>query len=239
MGSTLVLLRHGQSDWNQRDLFTGWVDVDLTDRGEEEARRAGFDLAGAGIYPGVVHTSLQIRSVRTCELALREMKRSWVPVRRSWRLNERHYGDLQGKNKTETATIFGEDQVALWRRSYDIAPPELPTTDSRWGYDDRYRFLPPELLPGSECLRDVVERVRPYWYDNIVPDLLTGRTVLIAGHGNSLRALVKHLEGISDTEIPALEIPTGRPLVYELDEAMRPLGDPDLGNLRGRYLGNS
>lgn len=215
---TLVLLRHGESDWNARNLFTGWVDVDLTPTGEAEARRAGELLAGEGLLPDVVHTSVLVRAIRTAELALRACDRSWIPVARSWRLNERHYGALQGKDKRQTREQFGEEQFMIWRRSYATPPPPLPD-DDQWSQvgDPRYASLPPELLPRTECLKDVLERTLPYWYDAIVPDLRLGRTVLVAAHGNSLRALVKHLDRVSDEEIVGLNIPTGIPLRYDLD----------------------
>jgi 2,3-bisphosphoglycerate-dependent phosphoglycerate mutase len=235
---TLVLLRHGQSAWNLKNLFTGWIDVDLTDLGREEARRGGEDLAHAGLLPDIVHTSLQIRAIHTAELALEACNRTWVPVRRSWRLNERHYGDLQGKDKKETAAQFGAEQLKLWRRSYDVPPPALdPMTDKeRWGYDDRYAALPRDVLPASECLKDVLERMLPWWYDAIVPDLRAGRTVLVAAHGNSLRALVKHLDGMTPAEVVDLNLPTGEPLVYELDDELRPIHEAGDGGVRGRYL---
>jgi 2,3-bisphosphoglycerate-dependent phosphoglycerate mutase len=235
---TLVLLRHGQSAWNLKNLFTGWIDVDLTDLGCEEARRGGEDLARASLLPDIVHTSLQIRAIRTAELALDACKRTWIPVRRSWRLNERHYGDLQGKDKKETAAQFGADQLKLWRRSYDVRPPALdPMSDKeRWGYDDRYASLPRDLLPESECLKDVLERMLPWWYDAIVPDLRAGRTVLVAAHGNSLRALVKHLDGMTPDQVVDLNLPTGEPLVYELDEEMQPTRGAGPGGVKGRYL---
>jgi len=236
--NTLVLLRHGQSEWNLKNLFTGWVDVDLTDQGREEARRGGTDLARAGIAPDVLHTSLQTRAIRTAELALAECGRSWLPVRRSWRLNERHYGDLQGKDKKETAAQFGADQLKLWRRSYDVPPPPLePTADrERWGYDDRYATLPDDVLPRAECLQDVLVRMLPWWYDAIVPDLRSGATVLVAAHGNSLRALVKHLDGMTAEEVVELNLPTGEPLVYELDDDLQPTGTKGPGGVKGRYL---
>lgn len=238
MTATLVLLRHGQSVWNLENLFTGWVDVDLTDLGIEEARRGGRDMLAASVLPEVAHTSLQIRAIRTCELALEELGREWIPVRRSWRLNERHYGALQGKDKKETAEQFSAEQVKTWRRSYDTPPPPLATDDPAWGYDDRYRDLTPDLLPASECLKDVVTRMLPYWHDAIVPDLRSGLVTLVAAHGNSLRALVKHLDDISDDEIPELNIPTGIPLVYTLDGDLRPVGDRNADGLRGEYLGD-
>jgi 2,3-bisphosphoglycerate-dependent phosphoglycerate mutase len=230
---TLVLLRHGQSTWNAENLFTGWHDVDLTELGEHEAR-AGGRLLGEGAFDvDVVHTSLQKRAIRTANLALEELDRLWVPQRRHWRLNERHYGDLQGRNKAETAAKYGADKVLVWRRSYDVPPPPLAEDDERHPrHDPRYAMLPPDLLPAGECLKDVVERMLPYWYDAIVPDLVEGRVVLVAAHGNSLRALVKHLDGISDADIVDLNVPTGIPLVYELDERLGPvssgyLGDPE------------
>jgi 2,3-bisphosphoglycerate-dependent phosphoglycerate mutase len=222
----LVLVRHGESEWNRRNLFTGWFDADLTDAGREQAVRAGRDLAEAGIAPEVVHTSRQVRAIRTANLALDELDRLWIPVRRSWRLNERHYGGLQGKDKAETAAEYGAAQVKLWRRAYDIPPPALDHDDERHPrFDPRYRDLPPDLLPDSECLKDVVERMLPWWYDGIVPDLRNGATVLVAAHGNSLRALIKHLDRISDDEIVELNLPTGVPFRYELDDDFSPLKD--------------
>ncbi|MEW9554466.1 phosphoglyceromutase [Nonomuraea sp. NPDC050783] len=222
--ATLVLLRHGESDWNAKGLFTGWVDVSLSAKGEEEARRGGKLLVEAGLRPDVVHTSLLSRAIQTAQLALAEADLMWLPVKRSWRLNERHYGALQGKNKAQTREAFGDEQFMLWRRSYDVPPPPIADDDefSQAG-DARYALLPPELMPRTECLKDVVERMLPYWYDQIVPDLAAGRTVLVAAHGNSLRALVKHLDGISDEDIAGLNIPTGIPLLYELDADFRPL----------------
>jgi 2,3-bisphosphoglycerate-dependent phosphoglycerate mutase len=230
--ATLVLLRHGQSDWNEKNLFTGWHDVDLTSKGEAEARRGGELMRTAGVLPDVVHTSLQTRAIRTANLALEELGRPWIPVRRHWRLNERHYGDLQGKNKAETTAQYSADQVKVWRRSYDVPPPPLALDDPRHPrFDDRYATLPPDLLPATECLQDVVARMLPYWYDHICTDLLEGRLVLVAAHGNSLRGLVKHLEGIADDAIAELNIPTGIPLLYELDEHLVPVTsaylDPD------------
>ncbi|HEX4979907.1 MAG TPA: 2,3-diphosphoglycerate-dependent phosphoglycerate mutase [Acidimicrobiales bacterium] len=238
---TLVLLRHGESLWNRQDLFTGWYDVDLTDRGEGEARAAGQLMATAGIRPDVVHTSLQKRAIRTVQLALSEMNLDWIPVKRSWRLNERHYGDLQGRNKTETKEKYGEEQFMVWRRSYDTPPPALADDDERHPrFDVRYADLPPDVLPATECLQDVVRRFVPYWVDGIVPDLRLGRTVLVGAHGNSLRALVKHLDAIGDDAIPGLNIPTGTPLVYSLDDTLTPQGDRIgwAGGIRGRYLGD-
>jgi 2,3-bisphosphoglycerate-dependent phosphoglycerate mutase len=215
--ATLILLRHGQSTWNLEGKFTGWVDVGLTPKGEAEAVHGGELLAEHGVLPDVVHTSVQIRAIHTAELALRACDRSWIPVRRSWRLNERHYGDLQGKDKKQTAEEFGEEKLLEWRRSYDVPPPELEWDASD---DPRYRDLPPELIPKSECLADVVDRMLPYWYDDIIPDLVAGRVTLVAAHGNSLRGLVKHLDGMSKEEIVSYNIGTGQPLVYELDERM-------------------
>jgi 2,3-bisphosphoglycerate-dependent phosphoglycerate mutase len=220
----LILLRHGQSDWNQKNLFTGWVDVGLTAQGEEEARRGGELVVERGLLPDVVHTSVQRRAIRTAEIALDAADRMWLPTRRSWRLNERHYGALQGKDKKQTLEQYGEEQFMLWRRSYDVPPPPLDDDDefSQIG-DPRYAALPVEARPRTECLADVVVRMLPYWYDAIVPDLRTGATVLVAAHGNSLRALVKHLDGISDADIAGLNIPTGIPLLYQLDADFRPV----------------
>jgi 2,3-bisphosphoglycerate-dependent phosphoglycerate mutase len=215
----LILLRHGESDWNKKNLFTGWVDVDLTAAGEAEARRGGELLVEADLAPEVVHTSLLRRAIRTANITLDVADRHWLPVRRSWRLNERHYGALQGKDKAAVRDEFGDEQFMLWRRSYDQPPPPLADDDefSQTG-DVRYADLL-ESVPRTECLKDVVERLLPYWYDAIVPDLRLGRTVLVAAHGNSLRAMVKHLDGLSDEAVVALNIPTGIPLVYDLDAA--------------------
>jgi 2,3-bisphosphoglycerate-dependent phosphoglycerate mutase len=230
---TLILLRHGQSVWNELNLFTGWYDADLTDQGRAEGAAAGTALVEAGVAPDVVHTSLQVRAIRTAEVALDEMGRSWLPVRRSWRLNERSYGALQGKDKAQTTAEFGADQVKVWRRSYDVAPPALALDDERHPrFDPRYAGLAPDVLPATECLKDVVARMLPYWYDALVPDLASGRTVLVAAHGNSLRALIKHLDQMSGNEVATLEIPTGVPIVYELDKALQPL-QPG-----GRWLGD-
>ena len=230
---TLILLRHGQSTWNEKNLFTGWVDVDLTELGEIEARRGGQALLEAGVLPTVCHTSVLVRAIRTAVLTLEVCERSWIPVRRHWRLNERHYGGLQGLNKAQTAERYGDEQVMAWRRSYDVPPPPIET-GSRWDQSDdpRYASITPEIVPASECLADVVDRMLPYWFDGLVPDLRAREVVLVAAHGNSLRALVKHLEGISDTDIPALNIPTGVPRVYELDDDLAVqsadyLGDPE------------
>jgi 2,3-bisphosphoglycerate-dependent phosphoglycerate mutase len=227
----LVLLRHGESTWNAENLFTGWVDVDLSDKGEKEALRGGELLAEHRLLPDVVHTSVLRRAIRTAQISLDVCDRLWIPVRRSWRLNERHYGALQGKNKKQTLDEYGEEQFMLWRRSYDTPPPPLPDeAEYSQVHDPRYAVIPPELRPRTECLADVVVRMLPYWYDAIVPDLRVGRTVLVAAHGNSLRALVKHLDGISDDAIAGLNIPTGVPLLYELDEAMCPV------TVGGEYL---
>ncbi|MEU4404216.1 phosphoglyceromutase [Streptosporangium sp. NPDC023963] len=222
--STLVLLRHGESEWNAKGLFTGWVDAGLSAKGEEEARRGGRLLLDAGVRPDVVHTSLLTRAIQTANLALGAADLLWLPVSRSWRLNERHYGALQGKDKAQTRAEFGDEQFMLWRRSYDVPPPPIADDDefSQAG-DARYALLPGELMPRTECLKDVVERMLPYWYDQIVPDLAQGRNVLVVAHGNSLRALVKHLDGIGDDEIAGLNIPTGIPLRYELDDAFHPV----------------
>jgi 2,3-bisphosphoglycerate-dependent phosphoglycerate mutase len=229
---TLVLLRHGESTWNLENLFTGWTDVPLSERGASEAREAGRLMKSAGLRPSVVHESLLLRAIQTTQLALFEMDMSWAPIRRTWRLNERHYGALQGLNKQQTAEKYGEDKVKLWRRSYDVRPPELEPSDARHpSHDPRYAALPPELLPSAECLADVVARMLPYWYDAIVPDLLLHPCVLVSAHGNSLRALVKHLDGLSEQQVVDLNIPTGVPRVYDLDGDFRPkswkyLGDP-------------
>ena len=221
MTFTLVLLRHGESEWNALNLSTGWVDVPLSDRGREEAVNGGRLLKESGLLPDLVHTSLLRRAINTAAIALDVADRHWIPVRRDWRLNERHYGALQGKNKSETLQKFGEEQFQLWRRSYDVPPPELDD-DSEFSQagDPRYADI---SVPRTECLKDVVDRLIPYWDSSIVPDLRSGRTVLVAAHGNSLRALVKHLDGISDADIAGLNIPTAQPLVYRLDESMKPL----------------
>ena len=228
---TLVLLRHGESEWNSKGLFTGWVDVGLSATGADEAAHAGNLLSDARLRPDVLHTSVLTRAIQTAHIALEAAGLLWLPVHRSWRLNERHYGALQGKDKAQTREEFGDEQFMLWRRSYDVPPPPIADDDplSQAG-DRRYALLPPELLPRTECLKDVLARMLPYWYDSIVPDLAVGRTVLVTAHGNSLRALVKHLDGISDEEIAGLNIPTGIPLVYELGGDFRPL------ERGGRYL---
>lgn len=223
MTAKLILLRHGESEWNAKNLFTGWVDVDLNEKGVGEATKGGALLKSEGLLPDVVHTSLLRRAIHTAYLALDGCDRHWVPVKRSWRLNERHYGKLQGLNKAEIRDEFGDDLFMQWRRSYDVPPPNIDP-DSEWSqYNDaRYANLPTEIRPLAECLKDVVARMLPYWYDQIVPDLAAGKTVLVAAHGNSLRALVKHLDQISDDKITGLNIPTGIPLLYELDEDMKP-----------------
>lgn len=227
----LVLLRHGQSQWNATNLFTGWVDVDLSAQGEAEALAAGDLLLNQGVQPDLVHTSVLRRAIRTAELALDRCDRPWIPVRRSWRLNERHYGALQGKNKAQVRAAYGDEQFLLWRRSYDVAPPELDAESSiEQESDPRYSALAPELVPRAECLKDVVDRLLPYWFDVLVPELRAGLTVLVVAHGNSLRALVKHLDRISDEEIAGVNIPTGIPLEYELAENMLPV------KRGGRYL---
>lgn len=227
---TLVLLRHGESTWNAKNLFTGWVDVGLSDQGVAEARRGGELIREQGVLPDVVHTSVLRRAISTANVALDVADRHWIPVRRDWRLNERHYGALQGKNKKQTMATFGEEQFMLWRRSYDTPPPEIePGSEYSQDGDPRYADLGGDM-PRTECLKDVVARLLPYWESSIVPDLRAGRTVLIAAHGNSLRALVKHLDGISDTDIAGLNIPTGIPLRYDLDDTMSPT------NPGGTYL---
>ncbi|WP_313404225.1 phosphoglyceromutase [Aeromicrobium sp.] len=229
--STLILLRHGHSDWNAKNLFTGWVDVDLNEQGVREAERAPELLQEAGLLPDVSHTSLLRRAIRTAQIALDGIDRHWIPVKRSWRLNERHYGALQGKDKKATLEEFGEEQFMTWRRSYATPPPPLDD-DSEFSQagDARYAHLPSELMPRTECLADVVVRMLPYWYDSIVPDLQSGKTVLVTAHGNSLRALVKHLDDMDEDAVVGLNIPTGIPLVYELDDDLKPL------ERGGRYL---
>ena len=231
MTSKLILLRHGESEWNQLNLFTGWVDVDINAKGLGEAEKAAELLKAEGLLPDQLHTSLLLRAIHTAEIALRGCDRQWIPVQRSWRLNERHYGALQGKDKAATLAEFGEEQFMLWRRSYDTPPPPLDE-DAEYSqfHDPRYADLPSEVRPRTECLKDVLIRMMPYWYDAIVPDLRAGKTVLVTAHGNSLRALVKHLDDIPDDEIAGLNIPTGIPLLYELDDDLRPL------TRGGRYL---
>ena len=219
----LILLRHGESEWNAKNLFTGWVDVRLSASGEAEARRGGVLLAERGLLPDLVHTSLLRRAIHTSQLALDACDRHWIPVSRSWRLNERHYGALQGKDKKETLAAYGEKQFQLWRRSFDVPPPPIEDgSEFSQANDLRYAGLGSNL-PKTECLKDVVTRMLPYWHENIAPDLLSGKTVLVTAHGNSLRALVKHLDGISDADIAGLNIPTGIPLYYELDNDLKPV----------------
>ncbi|WP_188669145.1 phosphoglyceromutase [Tersicoccus solisilvae] len=220
---TLILLRHGQSDWNEKNLFTGWVDVPLTDQGRTEAVHGGELLQQRGLLPDVLYTSLLRRAIVTADLALDAADRLWIPVKRDWRLNERHYGALQGKDKAQTLAEFGEDQFMLWRRSYDTPPPPIPDDDQfSQANDPRYADLGDDV-PRTECLKDVLERLMPYWESDISADLKAGKKVLVTAHGNSLRALVKHLDGISDDDIAGLNIPTGIPLHYELDENLTPV----------------
>ncbi|MDJ0498532.1 MAG: 2,3-diphosphoglycerate-dependent phosphoglycerate mutase [Acidimicrobiia bacterium] len=229
--TTLVLLRHGQSTWNLENIFTGWTDVPLSEKGEAEARDAGRIMKEEGLEFDIAHTSLLRRAINTLHLALLEMDQSWIPVVKHWRLNERHYGALQGLNKKETADQHGKEKVKVWRRSYSTPPPALDPMDDRHpGNDPRYSWMPSDLLPATECLEDVVDRMLPYWHDAIVPDLRSGKTVIVAAHGNSLRALVKHLDEISDEDIPSLNIPTGIPLLYELDADLRPISSRYLGD---------
>jgi 2,3-bisphosphoglycerate-dependent phosphoglycerate mutase len=230
---TLVLLRHGESDWNKQNRFTGWTDVELSESGREEAKAGGRLLKEGGFAFDIAYTSVLKRAIHTLDLVLTELDQVWVPVVKTWRLNERHYGALQGLNKAETAAEHGEAQVLVWRRSYDIPPPSLETKDSRNALTDpRYTAVPVKDIPLAECLKDTVERVMPYWHEVMAPAVHAGRRILIAAHGNSLRALVKYLDGIPDEEIVGLNIPTGIPLVYELDDRLEPrkhyyLGDQD------------
>lgn len=231
MTAKLILLRHGESEWNAKNLFTGWVDVDINEKGIAEAKRGAELLKAEGLLPDVVHTSVLRRAIHTAYLALDGCDRHWIPVRRHWRLNERHYGDLQGKNKAETLAQYGEEKFMEWRRSYDVPPPPIADDNPNTQFNDpRYTWLPTEARPLTECLKDVVNRMLPYWYDAIVPDLRDGKVVLVTAHGNSLRALVKHLDGISDADIAGLNIPTGIPLAYDLDDDLRPIVPG------GRYL---
>jgi len=224
MAYTLILVRHGESQWNEKNLFTGWVDVDLNEKGLTEAARAGEMILESGILPDVLHTSLLRRAIKTANIALDVAGRHWIPVTRSWRLNERHYGALQGKDKAQTLAEFGEEQFMLWRRSYDVPPPAIAANNEfAQTNDPRYSDIPDSDRPATECLADVVKRMIPHWESNIIPDLKQGKVVMIAAHGNSLRALVKHLDGISDDDIAGLNIPTGIPLVYELDENFNPV----------------
>jgi 2,3-bisphosphoglycerate-dependent phosphoglycerate mutase len=228
----IVLLRHGESQWNLENRFTGWTDVDLTPNGLTEARRAGELLKAEGFDFDLAFTSVLKRAIRTLWSVLDEMDRMWIPVTHSWRLNERHYGALQGLDKAETAAKFGDEQVLIWRRAYAIAPEPLPPGDPREAdHDPRYAGLRPDQIPRTECLRDTVARVVPFWNESIAPAVRSGKRVVVAAHGNSLRALVKHLDGIDDDEIVKMNIPTARPLVYELDESLKPV--------RSRYLGDA
>ena len=230
----LILLRHGESQWNQKNLFTGWVDVDLTDKGRAEAVRGGKLLVEQGVLPDVLYTSLLRRAITTANLALDAADRHWIPVQRDWRLNERHYGALQGLDKAETTRKFGAEQVLAWRRSYDTPPPALTPDDPRSERSDpRYRALRAGDVPLTECLKDTVARVLPYWHEQLAPAIRAGERLLVSAHGNSMRALVKYLDGVSDADIVGLNIPNGIPLVYELDAALKPirsyyLGDPEV-----------
>lgn len=227
----LVLLRHGQSTWNQENLFTGWTDVPLTEQGVAEAHESARLLQEEGFTFDVAYTSVLVRAIETLWIVLRDMNLQWIPVHRRWRLNERHYGALQGLNKAETAQEHGAEQVQVWRRSYDTRPPALETADERWpGHDRRYADLAPEDVPVTECLKDTVARFMPVWTDEIAPAVKSGKRVIISAHGNSLRALVKHLDKVSDEDIVSLNIPTGIPLVYDLDDELRPLGSRYLGD---------
>jgi 2,3-bisphosphoglycerate-dependent phosphoglycerate mutase len=227
----VVLLRHGESDWNRENRFTGWTDVDLSDKGRTEAKSAAQSLRAEGFTFDCAFTSVLKRAIRTLWIVLDEMDLMWIPVERSWRLNERHYGALQGLNKAETAAKFGEAQVKLWRRSYDVRPPALERPDPRFpGHDPRYRAVSPSELPVTECLKDTVERFLPYWHGTVAPAIRSGKRVLLAAHGNSLRALVKYLDDVSERDIVDLNIPTGVPLVYELDADLKPLKHHYLGD---------
>lgn len=227
----VILLRHGESEWNRENRFTGWTDVDLSEKGVTEARESGRVMKSTGLAPEVAFTSVQKRAIRTLWLALEEMDRVWIPINRHWRLNERHYGALQGLNKAETAAKHGEEQVKIWRRSYDIPPPPLDESDERFpGRDPRYAGIDTRILPRTESLKCTVERFMPYWHDAIVPVIRSGKQVLIAAHGNSLRALVKFLDNVSDKDIVELNIPTGVPLVYDLDASLRTVKREYLGD---------
>ena len=231
MTGTLILLRHGESEWNAKNLFTGWVDVGLNAKGENEAIRGGELLVETNLLPDVVHTSVLRRAIQTAQISLDIADRLWIETKRSWRLNERHYGALQGKDKAATLAEFGEEQFMLWRRSYDIPPPPIDNDDQFANFDDpKYTGLPSEARPRTECLKDVLIRALPYWYDQIVPDLRAEKVTLIAAHGNSLRAIVKHLDEMSDEAVVGLNIPTGIPLVYDLDDDLKPI------EIGGRYL---
>jgi 2,3-bisphosphoglycerate-dependent phosphoglycerate mutase len=231
MTGTLILLRHGESEWNAKNLFTGWVDVGLSAKGEAEAIRGGELLVESNLLPNVVHTSVLRRAIETAQISLDVADRLWLETKRSWRLNERHYGALQGKDKAATLAEFGEEQFMLWRRSYDIPPPPIDNDDQYANFDDpKYADLPSEARPKTECLKDVLIRALPYWYDEIVPDLRAEKVTLIAAHGNSLRAIVKHLDQMSDQAVVSLNIPTGIPLIYQLDDDLKPV------EVGGRYL---
>ncbi len=231
MTHTLILLRHGESEWNLQNLFTGWTDVGLTDRGKQEAKTAGRLMAEAGLKPDVMFTSVLERATETARIALEEAGWVDIPTKRSWRLNERHYGALQGLNKKETAEKYGDEQVLIWRRSYSTPPPALETDDERHpSQDPLYADVDPADIPSTEALSNVVDRMLPYWFDEIVPELKAGKTVLIVAHGNSLRALVKHLDDVSEEDILKLNIPTGIPLVYELDDELKPISSEYLGD---------
>ena len=231
MTRTLILLRHGESEWNAKNLFTGWVDVGLNGKGEGEAIRGGELLVENNLLPDVVHTSVLRRAIQTAQISLDIADRLWIETKRSWRLNERHYGALQGKDKAATLAEFGEEQFMLWRRSYDIPPPPIDNDHEYANFDDpKYAGLPTEARPRTECLKDVLIRALPYWYDQIVPDLRAEKITLIAAHGNSLRAIVKHLDQMSDQAVVGLNIPTGIPLVYDLDDDLKPI------EIGGRYL---
>jgi 2,3-bisphosphoglycerate-dependent phosphoglycerate mutase len=231
MTGTLILLRHGESEWNAKNLFTGWVDVGLSAKGEAEAIRGGELLVENDLLPDVVHTSVLRRAIQTGQMSLDTADRMWIETKRSWRLNERHYGALQGKDKAATLAEFGEEQFMLWRRSYDIPPPPIDNADQFANFNDpKYAAMPSEARPRTECLKDVLIRALPYWYDEIVPDLRAEKVTLIAAHGNSLRAIVKHLDQMSDTAVVGLNIPTGIPLVYDLDDDLKPI------EVGGRYL---
>lgn len=240
----IVLLRHGESQWNKENRFTGWTDVNLTEKGEAEARSAGDLMKAEGFHFDVAFTSVLTRAVRTLWLALESMDMVWLPIINSWRLNERHYGALQGLNKAETAAQYGDEQVLIWRRSYDTQPPALTADDERYpGSDRRYADLPASDIPLTECLKDTVARFLPYWHDEIVPVIKAGKRVLIVAHGNSLRALIKYLDNVSDEEIVGLNIPTGVPLVYELDREFKPiksyyLGDPEEAKRKAEAVAN-
>ena len=231
MTGALILLRHGESEWNAKNLFTGWVDVGLSAKGEAEATRGGELLVERNLLPEVLHTSVLRRAIQTAQISLEIADRMWIETKRSWRLNERHYGALQGKDKAATLAEFGEEQFMLWRRSYDIPPPPIDNADQYANFNDpKYAGMPTEARPQTECLKDVLERALPYWYDQIVPDLRADKVTLIAAHGNSLRAIVKHLDQMSDEAVVGLNIPTGIPLVYDLDDDLKPT------EIGGHYL---